>query len=405
MAVDPSIQDITNTKREMPSIESLLASFGGGNQATRVANRSAFEDAVRTNAIASDPTITPARNAATDALKELFAYDQQAASRYGDPNSSMFIEDPYARFKVTSASRADIGSRFANSLNILDERKTALGNVIDKALKLYDLGTKAAQDDFSNSLELLKQSEVQRHNLELEKQYGVGNTSTERQTSNLKNLATDDVKKGLTLSDLVKTYGGDLTLPDLLDIYDSNTIYGKRKESNAQVAAMYTNAKKGLSEVDPFAGMTAQQKQNALVAVQPYATMVGQLEDFKNKLENGTIKTIPGKNLESPLLKMGLGPKEDQQAYNLMQNLNQRIIYLRSGKQINEQEYARIRDTMAQLGTMTAANVDRINLLLTEFWDALAARGLNRNNLDTYFPGAGKMVNGSSRPSLDSFNK
>jgi hypothetical protein len=374
-----------------------------------------------------DATLSSAVGNYSDAVAQLFAHDKNMAASNTSfaPNDPMYFSNPVQTNKYDATLFAHRGQVVADSLKNLETRKAVLGDVVDKAVSMYQSLLKgkeadynASKDQFASALSALKLEEDTRSNkaneainwakVNNEKAKDGLQTQTERDIAATRTKIAKEVKSGFSIKDVIDMHADDknLTLYDIVDAYQSSA--GKSiDKSPQQLQAMYTNAKKGLSTADPFAGMTANQKQKALVEVQPFATMVGQLESLKAKMENDTYKGTPGKNLLNPLFGMGLGNKQDLEFSNLLQNLNNRIIYLRSGKQINEQEYERIKNTMAQVGTLNGSNIDRVELLLTEFYDAIGARGFTKENLGEYFPGAAASINGSdssmSKPSLDSF--
>jgi hypothetical protein len=137
-----------------------------------------FETNIRENLVAPDVTLNSALGGYTDKVAELFAHDKQIADNWSTsqvPTNLQpegFMEDPYAKSMASASLYAQKGKETASALNLYETRKNFLGNIVDKALKVYEAGIKgkemdyqAAKDEFDNALKLAQLEETKRSNL------------------------------------------------------------------------------------------------------------------------------------------------------------------------------------------------------------------------------------------------
>jgi len=365
------------------------------------------EAGLRETVLGGDTLLDQLRNQYSSGVLNLFKYDQEKSKSYLSPEleAKGMVADPMvgqaninAKFNATAATNEEVWKQ-------LDKRKTVLGDTIKSAMDLYNAeleGDKTAISAAESALDAAIKAHAEQR---LSETSGIDTSAEGKQTAKYKNMAINDIKEGKTLEDVMDTYANTLELPDILDAYDNNTIYGPRTQDNSKAMEMYNKSKKSKSITDPFADLTPNQAMAKKVEAQPYATMVGQLEGLKAEIANDEYKGTPGKQLLNPILGMGLGNPQDVKMHNILSNINNRIIYLRSGKQINESEYKRLESTMANIGNMKGSNIDRINLLLSEFYDTLGAYGINKSNLEYVFPNAAANVEEAAGTSGSGSNK
>lgn len=106
----------------------------------------------KTPEFANNPEITGLRSSYGDKMKEMFSYDKTVADRYANPESSMFLEDPYAREKARY-------QRHEGSINDMASIQRRIGNVKDavmdefnKAKELFDLSIEQGKQKLDSLL-------------------------------------------------------------------------------------------------------------------------------------------------------------------------------------------------------------------------------------------------------------
>lgn len=178
-------------------------------------NAPTFENQFGTTLREQDKTLSGAIGAYSDKVAELFAHDKYVADNWSTPTTPAsitptgFMEDPYAKAKASANLYAQKGSEVASSLKLLETRKAVLGDLVDKAMKMYDSAVKgkqldlqAKESEFANSLALYKQvkdEEQQGKQLALEyaklKPSGLAvNDISEIGISNIDNLSDENAE-------------------------------------------------------------------------------------------------------------------------------------------------------------------------------------------------------------------
>lgn len=174
-----------------------------------------FESNIQQNLVAQDPGLTSSLQGYTDKVAELFAHDKQIADNWSTsqvPTNLQpegFMEDPYAKSMASASLYAQKGKETAKALNLYETRKNFLGNIVDKALKVYEAGIKgkemdykAAKDEFDNALKLAQLEETKRSNLASEA-IARGKLSNVSETGTPVDSWTDSKVK----TEFIKTYG------------------------------------------------------------------------------------------------------------------------------------------------------------------------------------------------------
>lgn len=244
-------------------------------------NEPTFTSNMRESLVTSDPILNSARNNYTDKIAELFAHDKElAGSKLTAENMGMGITDnnyinPSIKFGYNKDLYAQKGKELAGAMNTYLSRQDLIGDIVDKAVKVYEAATagkeadyQAAKDQLSTAVQLMTLDETKRHNLASET---AGNTLTEREKSNAKTSLIADLKNGGTLADAIDSYKDRLTADEIRQVYDDNNVWGTRKESNAQVNRMFQAATKGSGAYDTFAALPtsvakdANEKANTIV--------------------------------------------------------------------------------------------------------------------------------------------
>lgn len=201
-----------------------------------------------------DQTLSSAVGNYSDAVAELFAHDKNMAASNTTPSFAPegYVANPMTKEAYSADLFAQRGQRVASSLKTLESRKALLGDIIDKAVKMYESATKgkqldyeASKDQFASALQLLQFEETKRKNLADEAlsrtQLGV----TAQKLADAKTNMIEDIKNGATVDDIMNTYAASLSESDIVKLYESNTNYGKIKESSGEIHRKYLAAKSG----------------------------------------------------------------------------------------------------------------------------------------------------------------
>ena len=129
----------------------------------RIAGLPQFETDLRTRVYGEEQAIPSLRGQIGTKIQELYDADKRAADVYANPQSPMYMRDPYQREKtITQQHRQELGSLQALQ-NMLAGRQDVLGSAIDKGLQIYKAGIEASQwqhgallDELSSSLAISK---------------------------------------------------------------------------------------------------------------------------------------------------------------------------------------------------------------------------------------------------------
>jgi len=164
----------------MPDVNPLIQNIADKAQDVKntYAGLPTFQDNIQQNLVAPDAGLNSALGGYTDKVAELFAHDNEIATNWNTSNvpgtikPEGFMEDPYQRALSSASLYAQKGKETASALNLYETRKNFLGNIVDKALKVYEAGIKgkemdyqAAKDEFDNALKLAQLEETKRSNL------------------------------------------------------------------------------------------------------------------------------------------------------------------------------------------------------------------------------------------------
>jgi hypothetical protein len=94
---------------------------------------------LRKNIYGND-TVTPNLRATRDAaISQLWDVDKRLADRYANPQSNMFIQDPYAREKLAAGQHQSVLNSVSQNERLVQAREDMLGNLLDKSLELLKL--------------------------------------------------------------------------------------------------------------------------------------------------------------------------------------------------------------------------------------------------------------------------
>lgn len=137
---------------------------------TAALNAPTFENQFGTTLREQDKTLSGAIGAYGDKVAELFAHDKYVADNWSKSNVPTnlqpegFMEDPYARSQASANLYAQKGQEVGTALKTLETRKAVLGDLVQKALGIYEAAVKGKQADlnakeneFANTLAVYKQ--------------------------------------------------------------------------------------------------------------------------------------------------------------------------------------------------------------------------------------------------------
>jgi len=109
----------------------------------RVADYPTFEKDLRKEVYGSDQILPKLRSQKDQALMELWNADKRLSDRYANPESEMFIRDPYKRESVTSDQYGGILEGLAGTTRLAERREDMLGDILERGVKIFELGLSA----------------------------------------------------------------------------------------------------------------------------------------------------------------------------------------------------------------------------------------------------------------------
>ena len=137
---NPLYKDISTTAQEIRDLRT---------------NQPTFESNVRSGLVSNDNTLNTARDGYTDKVAELFAHDKEMSSSYGNPESESYIENPYARSKAGANLYAQKGKEVASALGIYKKREDLLGDLVEKATRVYEAGIAGKETEYKTESDRL----------------------------------------------------------------------------------------------------------------------------------------------------------------------------------------------------------------------------------------------------------
>lgn len=115
----------------------------------RVADYPTFEKNLRQQTYGSD-TILPTLQQTRDAqISQLWDVDKRLAERYANPQSNMFIADPYKREQLAAGQHQSVLNAATASDQMATTRQNFLGDIIERGVKIFELGLAAKEKEHS----------------------------------------------------------------------------------------------------------------------------------------------------------------------------------------------------------------------------------------------------------------
>ena|SRR3990167_8857132 len=199
-----------------------------------------------------------------DAIKQAGQYPSNAAIR------AEYMQNPNL---TPAAIEANVARRSQSTRGtIQDVMSRAQGGVSSDATRLQGIANLA---------------QIARENLMGE--YGMARealppvvtpSATERESTRMTGMLKADVQNGMLLKDVIQLYGNQVSLPDILNIYNTNSPYGPAKESIGEISKMGFGDQAAINEI------LNRNQQNQTLNISPY------IDDFTPDQEAGSSATL-----------------------------------------------------------------------------------------------------------------
>lgn len=173
-------------------------------------NQPTFQSNIQASVVGGDATLNSTLNNYADKVSELFAHDKSLSTTVTGADTGIapegFVENPYNRAMKSADLYAQKGSEVASALKTYETRKNLLGDLVDKAVKVYEAGIsgkemdyKQAQAEFDNAYKTATLEETKRKNRADEAaKTGANATGDEK---------TDSMSDSQIQSEFIKKYG------------------------------------------------------------------------------------------------------------------------------------------------------------------------------------------------------
>ncbi len=199
--------------------------------------------------VTQDPKLAGMRSNRDEMVRALYDEDKRMADRYANPESEMFIRNPYNRAKALSGQHQQEMGSIQNIEGMISNRKDTLERDLLKGLEIYKMGLEASKfeqsslmDELSGALDIAKFEQSVRTEGQ-----GAG-TSGERATEKaLKQLQTDIGAYG-KFDELVQRYAGEIPEYQIRAEYNKGpgaSIWGPATESAQDVSRLVEGPDRG----------------------------------------------------------------------------------------------------------------------------------------------------------------
>jgi len=98
---------------------------------------------------ATDPELQSYRGQHAAKIQELYEADKRLADRYANPESEVYLNDPYAREKARATQSQATAGEITDIMSKISERKSYLEDSYEKGLKIWQLGLEAQKQEFA----------------------------------------------------------------------------------------------------------------------------------------------------------------------------------------------------------------------------------------------------------------
>jgi hypothetical protein len=111
----------------------------------RVADIPKTEDNLRAGLFENDQTLNSLRQNQQAKILEMYQHDKTLAQQYANPESNLYLKDPYQRELARSTQFQGTAGELGSINNLIQSRRDVLGDTLDKAMKLAQYGVQAKQ--------------------------------------------------------------------------------------------------------------------------------------------------------------------------------------------------------------------------------------------------------------------
>lgn len=139
----------------------------------RVANYPQFEKDLRQKVYGSDKVLPTLRQTRDDAISQLWDVDKRMAQKYANPDSNLFIKDPYKREQLASGEHQSVLKAVTGTDRAVEERSKTLDDILERGVKIFELGLTAKEkeqnmlmDELNAQLSIDKQKSSTAGNIE-----------------------------------------------------------------------------------------------------------------------------------------------------------------------------------------------------------------------------------------------
>lgn len=135
----------------MPTFEELQSLLSKTRQeyGQRVAQLPGYEEKLRQQVYGQEKILPSLRTTRDAAIMQLYDADKRLAGSYANPQSEMFIQDPYKREQLISQQAGDIFQTVSGTTRLAEQRQDVLGDIIDKGLRIFQAGLEAKRNEFN----------------------------------------------------------------------------------------------------------------------------------------------------------------------------------------------------------------------------------------------------------------
>jgi len=113
------------------------------------ANLPAITQALRTSLAERDKNLGGFEAEADKKIRELYDVDREYASRYANPESSMYIENPMKRQEISSGQKGDIRKQLGDVYSSMTTVQNKMGSALEKGMEIYKAGLQAQEFELS----------------------------------------------------------------------------------------------------------------------------------------------------------------------------------------------------------------------------------------------------------------
>jgi len=135
----------------------------------RVADLPKFQSSLK-EAVYGKEKIAPALRSQKDAsIMQLWDVDKRMAERYANPESEMFIRDPYKREEIAAGQHQATLGQVSGATRLLENREQHLEGILERGVKIFELGLGAKEKEMGFlDTEFRSQLALEEHKLKRE---------------------------------------------------------------------------------------------------------------------------------------------------------------------------------------------------------------------------------------------